>query len=42
MKKKQYEAAEQIKLFRWADFMSARFPEFKMLYHILMAAAEIK
>ena len=30
----QWEAAEQTALFRWAGFMSGRFPEIEMLYHI--------
>ena len=34
MKKTQHEAAEQIKLFRWAEFFSCKYPVLKMLYHI--------
>lgn len=34
MKKTQHEAVEQIKLFRWAEFFSCKYPVLKMLYHI--------
>lgn len=34
MKKVQHEAAEQIKLFRWAEFYSGKYPLLKMLHHI--------
>lgn len=33
-KHNQYEAAEQIKLFRWADWYSASNPQLSLLYHI--------
>lgn len=33
-KKQQNEACEQIKLFRWADFMKNKYPGLSMLYHI--------
>lgn len=31
---KQYEADEQKKLFRWADFMKTEYPELDMMFHI--------
>lgn len=34
MQRHQYEAAEQIKLFRWVDFAVNQYPELEMLYHI--------
>lgn len=34
MKKIQYEAAEQIKLFRWAQFMSGKYPVLELMHHI--------
>lgn len=35
MHHKQYEAAEQIKLFRWVDLVSKNYyPELRLLYHI--------
>lgn len=34
MQRHQYEAVEQIKLFRWVDFAVNRYPELEMLYHI--------
>ena len=34
MKKKQYEACEQIKLFNWVAFARSKYPELDMLYHI--------
>lgn len=33
-KRNQYEAAEQIKLFRWVSFALSAHPELEMLYHI--------
>lgn len=34
MKQLKCEAAEQAKLFRWADFMSAKYPLLSLMYHI--------
>ena len=34
MKKIQYEACEQEKLFKWVAFMRSQLPEIDMLYHI--------
>ena len=34
MKQIQHEAAEQIKLFRWAEFYSGKYPQLAMMYHI--------
>lgn len=34
MKHNQYEAAEQIKLFRWAELMSGTYPQLALMYHI--------
>lgn len=30
----QYEASEQIKLFNWLAFMSGKYPELDLMYHI--------
>lgn len=34
MRHNQYEAAEQIKLFRWVDLVINHYPELKLLHHI--------
>lgn len=34
MHHKQYEAIEQIKLFRWAEWAIVEYPELKLLHHI--------
>ena len=34
MRHNQYEAAEQIKLFRWAAWAVNQYPELELLYHI--------
>lgn len=34
MRHNQYEAAEQIKLFRWAEWAVNQYPELDLLYHI--------
>lgn len=34
MRHNQYEAAEQIKLFRWAEWAANQYPELELLYHI--------
>lgn len=31
---RQQEAAEQINLFRWAEYMSGKYPEIKLMYHV--------
>lgn len=33
-KRVQYEANEQVKLFRWAEYQTNKHPELKLLYHI--------
>ena len=34
MRKNQYEASEQIKLFNWAEFAKGRYPCLELLHHI--------
>lgn len=34
MRKIQYEASEQIKLFNWAEFATGKYPCLSLLYHI--------
>lgn len=34
MYKNQHEACEQVKLFQWAQFMTAKHPELELMFHI--------